>query len=239
MKEADGFIPSYTVRVSGKARRVILRMLPGQKLEVVVPRNFDQKKVPEIIRNKRNWIEKTLQRMEFDDKAGEVSSFPPDSIYFKAVDSFFSVRCISKNSGRIQLIQTDDRQLELIGELSMHEPCRMLLKQWLRFQGMRHLIPLLEQLSAGTGLHYGKAQIRGQKSRWGSCSSTGTISLSYKLLFLPPELVRYVMIHELCHTMLMNHSRQFWSLVASFEPSCKVSDTAMNSAWKHVPVWAN
>ncbi len=214
-------------------------MLPGQKLEVVVPRGFDRAKLPEILKERRDWIIKSAQKMRLPDGAAEPGPFPPDSIRLDAVNLVVDVRCTPKNSGRIQLIQTGAGLLELIGETSKVEPCRMLLKDWLRFQGRVHLIPWIEKLSTDTGLRYERVQVRGSKSRWGSCSSRGSISLSWRLLFLPPEQVRHVLIHELCHTREMNHSPRFWSLVTSFEPSCKTVVAAMHEAWKRVPAWAN
>jgi len=61
-----------------------------------------------------------------------------------------------------------------------------------------------------------KICIRDTTSRWGSCSTTGTISLSYRLSFAPPEILRYVVIHECCHLKQMNHSAAFWALVKKF-----------------------
>jgi hypothetical protein len=58
-------------------------------------------------------------------------------------------------------------------------------------------------------------------------------------LFLPAELVRYILIHELCHTVHLNHSREFWSLVARFEPRWKSLDAQMNGACKYVPLWVH
>jgi len=112
------------------------------------------------------------------------------------------------------------------------------LQPWLRRVGTAHLDPWLGKVSRETGLGYQTLQVRGQKSRWGSCSSRGSISLNYKLLFLPCELVRYILIHELCHTVHPNHSPRYWNLVARFEPAYRDLDRAMRTARTHVPEWA-
>ena len=73
-----------------------------------------------------------------------------------------------------------------------------------------------------TGGHYTSITVRNQKSRWGSCSSRGTLSFNYRLIFAPPVVLDYVVVHELCHLTHMNHSKDFWSMVASIMPEYKI-----------------
>jgi len=76
-----------------------------------------------------------------------------------------------------------------------------------------------------TGGHYTSITIRDQKSRWGSCSSRGTLSFNYRLIFAPPRVLDYVVVHELCHLTHMNHSHDFWNLVAQVMPDYKIYKT--------------
>ena len=69
------------------------------------------------------------------------------------------------------------------------------------------------------GVSYGKITVRGQKTRWGSCSAGGNLNFNYLLLLAPPEMLDYVVIHELCHRKEMNHSERFWRLVQTHCPN--------------------
>jgi len=77
----------------------------------------------------------------------------------------------------------------------------------------------LPELNRAYGFTYHTISIRNQRSRWGSCSARGNLNFNYKILFLPPHLARYLMVHELCHLGECNHSQKFWDLVSRTIPN--------------------
>ncbi|GAB6280901.1 MAG: SprT family zinc-dependent metalloprotease [Thermovirga sp.] len=123
-----------------------------------------------------------------------------------------------------------DKHLELTGD-------DVLLR--LRALAERHLVPWAWNVSEEIGLRPEMFSIRNQKSLWGSCSSKGKINLNQKLLFLEPHLVRYVILHELCHLEHKNHSPRFWAYLKGFEPRCLVHRRELRTAQWTIPAWAH
>ena len=85
----------------------------------------------------------------------------------------------------------------------------------LRIRAKLYLPTEIQRLAQQHGFQYKQIKIRKSKTRWGSCSSKGIINLSFYLMLLPSHLIEYVLLHELCHTRVMNHSAAFWALLDS------------------------
>ncbi len=137
---------------------------------------------------------------------------------------------------RLRQASTGNR-LVLSGETNHRAACLALLRRWLRLKARRHLVRWLEDLAVELGMTFTRAAVRAQRTRWGSCSLRKSINLNVKLLFLPPELVRYVLVHELCHTVHPNHSPEFWRLVSRHEPGFRERRRVLRLAARYVPDW--
>ena len=96
---------------------------------------------------------------------------------------------------------------------SVQELLRNAIIRALKRSAQAYLPPLLSELAEHYGFKYKKVKITGSKSRWGSCSATGSINLSCYLMLLPPHLMDYVLLHELTHTIEMNHGPKFWEIL--------------------------
>jgi predicted metal-dependent hydrolase len=231
-------LPHFTIRESAKAKRVILKVSDRHGLEVVIPSGFSHHRVTQIIQEKREWIEQAIRKINHSKSIPKQPRKLPDTIFLKAVNLAFEVEYVPVAIPLLELKHLSPASIRISGDLKDSLGCQDLLKRWLQHQGRLHLIPWLEQVSSETGLAFQKVQIRGQKSRWGSCSSGKTVCLNYNLLFLRPELVRYLIIHELCHTIHMNHSAKFYQFFAKLVPDYQKLRAEIKQARDLVPWWA-
>lgn len=126
----------------------------------------------------------------------------------------------------------------VFGAIDDIETCHAALRRWLARRATEALPPWLERVASQCGQKPTAVSIRNQRTRWGSCARSGRISLNCKLLFLHRDLVRYVMVHELCHLIECNHSHRFWACVRSLERGADASHGQMRDAWRLVPAWA-
>lgn len=223
-----------TVRVSGRARNMTINVAPHRGVEVVVPKRTSSNEVERFISKHRDWIDKTQAQLNASVEAPV--KILPESVFLKAIDKHVRVE--------YQVI-CGKRGWRYLGKDAIGIACarkdfttgRDILKRWLQHEGKRWLVPWLQDVSDETGLKFKRAQVRGQKTRWGSYSSSGTLSLNYYLMLLDAELVRYLFVHELSHTIHMNHSRSFWSLVKSHDPTYKVKERRLNDTRALLPAW--
>ncbi|NTW50913.1 MAG: M48 family metallopeptidase, partial [Chlorobiales bacterium] len=191
---------------------------------------------------KRIWIENSLQKLTRERLIIQTSSSPtrfrlPTELFFLATSELWRIDFSPEAKLRATLQELERGTLLFTGNLRETLFCRKLLGSWINERAKLVLIPWLQTLSDELALPFKSARIRSQKTRWASCSSRKTINLNRNLLFLPPELARYVMIHELCHIVHLNHSAAFWKLVAEKDPDYRQHDKALRAANRRVPDW--
>ena len=233
-------LPNFGVRHSPRAKNLRLKVTREAGLLVVVPKGYDEKKIPALLKQKRIWIADALRRV------GETRRFLepqpvvhlPDTVQLVALGETWPVMYREGESHTGIRLRADKGILVVSGSDLKRDAVIGKLKDWLRTKVREGLFPLAEKLAGRHHLKLGGLMVKSQRTRWASCSAQRNLALNTKLLFLAPDLVRYAMIHELCHTVHMNHSPEFWRLVAAHEPSYKALDQTLRDAWKAVPPWA-
>jgi len=233
--EEPGHVSGFSVRESARAKRLSIKVFPRGRVEVVVPRRTRARDVRAFVAENRAWIERSR-----DAFAAEHDPEPfalPDVINLPTLDLVVRVRYKFVAETPSIRYRYAAGILTLTGNTRSDKLCVKALRRWLSNTAKREFEPRLRALSVLTGTPFRKMQVRAQRTCWGSRSSTGTISINLCLLFLMPELTRYLMIHELCHGRHMNHSKRYWRLVASFEPEYRKLDRKLTESWRQVPIW--
>jgi len=223
---------ALTVRRSARARYVRLRIHPAGQVELVVPKRFDERRLPAILDEHEPWVLRTLNRLGTGAQRPQAVS-APGTLHFAATGDRWHIEYLPNDDGRYGCRELSGGVLRTSGGAAW-QPA---LKRWMGRKGKELLVPWLEQVSDELALPFNGVSIRGQKSRWGSCSARHHINLNYALLFLPPDHVRYLFVHELCHTVHLNHSRRYWQLVAQKEPNYRRLDLELRQATSLIPNW--
>ena len=219
----------FAVRISPRARRLTARVHVGGRVEIVVPVGVNALAVRDFVQRFTPWIDRKVAAMR---GAASPAEAVPRSISFVLTGEDFQVEWqrgspggVEQFEGRVKVTAVDEAG------------ARQQLQTWLKAAARERLGPRLLQLASDLKYPVSRVAIRCQRTRWGSCSTRGTVSLNCSLVFLRPEVVHYLFVHELAHTKHMNHSPSFWHLVEKLEPDYRSLDRELLAGWRTVPSW--
>jgi predicted metal-dependent hydrolase len=202
----------YAIRRSDRARRARI-VVDAQGVEVVVPRRMPLREVEPFVAEKEAWIERTLQRYQRAAAAGpRVDLRDGGSVPYLGRE--LTLRVIVE-PGRVRAhVAPRGERLVVKVPNPRAETVRDALERWYRKRARAEIAPRLDAATARAGTAYSRLTIRGQRTRWASCSDGGSMSFNWRLLLASQEVLDYVVEHEVAHLEVMGHSRRFWSLVA-------------------------
>lgn len=226
-------VPEVSLRHSRRARRVAVRIAQTGAVELVVPRGVSERQAWAFLESRAEWVRHHVaRRRAAQPVAGE---FPPRALHLPLLGETWRI-FQAGGTGRARLVVQPAGVLELRGSGTRSHWQRCLLN-WLKRRALPAFAERLQALAAQHGFSFTAVSVRCQRSRWGSCSARGTISLNLALLFQPEDVVRYLLCHELAHTRHLNHSARFWRCVAGCEPRWRELDAALLMGWRNVPQW--
>ena len=228
-------LSSCHLRRSTRAKRMRIELRPDHSLLVVIPAATREDQWLAFVLSKKRWIERNLQRSFRHPPRphGGLSDFPHEIELFCTGKKY---RLCRVQGSRNRAVISGD-SLKLSCKESSDKHAYQSLRRWLTVQARKEFAARLELVSGETGLNWNGLSIRGQKTRWGSCSAQGNISLNFKMLFLPPGLVDHVLLHELVHTRELNHSPRFWALMKKYDQQCSQHRTELRKAGQLLPGW--
>ncbi|MDR1407846.1 MAG: M48 family metallopeptidase [Tannerella sp.] len=201
---------SILVRRSPRAKHYLLKLV-GRQIVAVMPANGSEAQLLDLVARNREKLRRALdEKPADDDRLDESTTLQTLTfrlhIFRTARAGFYT----TLHDGMLHIACPDATSFD---DRHVQQLLRQMLKKALRREAARILPPRLAELAARHEFHYTDVKIRDTKTRWGSCSSRRVVNLSLSLLLLPPHLIDYVLLHELCHTVEMNHGARFHQLM--------------------------
>jgi predicted metal-dependent hydrolase len=210
----------YRIRRSNRALHARI-LVDADGVEVVVPNHFPLRNVEPFVEEKRPWIERTLRRMRESEE-----QFPPARLCDGGELPYLGERLsLSVDTEALRRrAHVSRRGPNLRVALGPDAPLRPALEAWYRRRARIEVAPRLDAAVERAGRSYRSLQIRGQRTRWASCSTSGAMSFNWRLLLAPAEILDYVVEHEVAHLDVQDHSGRFWRLLESRSPDWRVHE---------------
>jgi predicted metal-dependent hydrolase len=199
----DGVIYLVHLRPMAQARRMVMRLSrDGASFTMSIPLRQSRKRAEEFIADSEAWMRKALA------KAGPTLALV-DGAIFPLRGNTVTLKATGKVRGVVQF----EAETGVVQVPGAPEHVKRRLLEWLKAEATRDLAAASQRYAEAMQTRFVRLTVRDQKSRWGSCTSDGALSYSWRLIFAPPHVLDYVAAHEVAHLLEMNHGPRFWRLV--------------------------
>ena len=207
----------YRVRRHRRARSYKIKVTQREGVQMIIPWNASFKEVPAMLEGWHEWL--TQKADEFDCWQGpKLKQYASGSqVWVLGHPRTLELSVLPAGRSRAKVTLQEDSLHMVLPTEDIWDP-RPALEKWLRRLARQELDRRLAHWSEVTGLHPARVVIGDRKTRWGSCSGTGTLSFCYRLIMAAPAVVDAVVIHELCHLQHLNHSKRFYALLERYSP---------------------
>ncbi|MBI9072891.1 MAG: M48 family metallopeptidase [Melioribacteraceae bacterium] len=205
-------LPENYILVRKEVKHARLRVSEDGQVRIIAPPSFSEDDITSMLKKKAKWLDKNLKYFDAMSKIelhrNQLLLFGDRYNYF--FDSSFPRKIIVNHEHKTITAKRD------LTDSTIQE-------KWYRQIAKKYLTKRTEQLSKKLNFTYNKLFIRNERNKWGNCSKNKNISLNWKLIKAPEYVIDYIIIHELLHTVVMNHSNKFWTLLKSYYPDYKNS----------------
>lgn len=212
-------IPFVLKRSSRRKKTAQLTISPEGKVVVTAPHHMSESYLQKFVNANQSWIEKQKQKTTKAQTAkrtlidGEYLPYKGGELQLKVVPESLRSRSWVK-------LQADSIAVYIpvgLRGAKRQDTIRSALENWYIKQARQTITDQTDHYAAIMGLSYNRISIKDTSSRWGSCSSAGNLNFSWRLILAPPNILDYVVIHELAHLVHQNHQPPFWNLVAKYD----------------------
>ena len=211
--------------ISARTTRVRLSVKPGPKVILTYPPHASHASALAFLRDNLPWLERVLAKARTVQPSltSHLRKFP----WVTLDDRLLAIETEQGTRGSIRISKTEYK-VNLIMPSADPEQGAVRVIRRLAETGLGLAV---DRLSSRVGVTVEQVSVRDQTTRWGSCSTTGTLSLNWRLVLLPPLLHDHVILHELSHRRHMDHSDRFWNQLAAWDPDWKKHDRELNKRW--------
>jgi len=219
--EIDGRAIPYSVRRSTRSRHAALHIHPRSGLEVVIPAHALDSLVDELLHEKRDWLQRHLVELQ---RAQHHRVPLQNGTLLPLRGEWYPLRVSPPPDSRgraaaCSRVRFDGATIEVAAREPSGLPAA--LERWYRRQARQVLLDRIAALRAPNDPPVRRLAVRDQDTRWGSCSSAGTLSFNWRLIMAPPDVLDAVVVHELVHLTIADHSDHFWSALQARFPRHK------------------
>jgi predicted metal-dependent hydrolase len=199
---------------NSRSKRLTLRLKPdGRGAKVTTPPHVSDREVVSFIEKNENWLAVRLARMP-------KSTIPHDGVWVLFEGIEYKITHLDRKRGIVEAKQVAGEPTLLVPGEVEHMPRRVI--DFMKKQARNKLDLAVTNYASTLAVRAKSIRITDSKSRWGSCSSTRTLSFSWRIIMAPPAVLNYLAAHEVAHLREMNHSDRFWKLVEGLCPDMQV-----------------
>lgn len=225
----DNKVAYAVVKTKRKTIGIIVDM--NGEVKVSAPLRISEKQIKEVVQKKADWIVKKVNEV-IERNSNLVSRQFVSGEKFLYLGKEYTLEIVERDLGKVEVLMQEDTVVVYISQGLSEESRKQAIKEALiklyRQRFAETVKERIEKYSLQLKATPCKVVIKDQKTRWGSCSKKGNINLNWRLIMAPIDIIDYVVVHELCHLKVMNHSKDFWNLVESIQPNYHESRKWLN-----------
>lgn len=220
LRIGDIIIP-YEERKNSRIKRISIRVTT-EKVRVSVPAATSREEIQVFLKQNQEWILENWGKLQKIAHASQRQYLSGEKVPYLGQELTLQIKDSQRKMIRA-IYNIEEKSLEIsipqsITQDLRQEAIRDILEKWYKEKARSYFLQKLNYWSREMGVSYNKFRLKGQKTRWGSCSTLGNINLNWRIIMAPEPVIDYIIIHELSHLKYMDHSPEFWEHVARFCP---------------------
>lgn len=205
-------LPDNYILIRKEVQHARLRVSEDGRVRIIAPPAFTEDDITALLKKKAKWIDKNLKY--FNGMSRIELQRNQLLLFGHRYNYFYDIAYVNR-------VVVDNEHKTIRTKRDLLDPA--VQGRWYRSIAKKHLNKRTQELSTKFKLPYNKLFIRESRTKWGNCSKDKNISLNWKLIKAPEQVIDYLIIHELLHTVVMNHTHKFWTLMKSYYPDYKDS----------------